>query len=135
MSSYEPRFDLDFARGMVGEKLVGSFLEALSGSKIEVKTDHRVLETGNVFVETHQQVLGQEWKPSGINVSTAEFYCFAGPSGYGFVTIRTDLLKELAGASPRANVTTLSADSSAARGRIVKMNDILELIYLGTNKK
>lgn len=132
MSGYEPRFDLDYQRGLIGEKLVGTFLEALSGSRIEVKTDHRVLETGNVFVETHQQVFGQDWKPSGINVSTAEFYCFAGPSSNGFVTIKTSLLKELAGASPRANVNSRSTESSAARGRIVRMSDILDLIYEGT---
>lgn len=132
MGGYEPRFDLDYQRGLIGEKLVGTFLEALSGSRIEVKTDHRVLETGNVFVETHQQVFGQDWKPSGINVSEAEFYSFAGPSGNGFVTIKTSVLKELAGASPRANVNSRSTESSAARGRIVRMSDILELIYEGT---
>ena len=132
MTPYEPRFDIDYQRGLIGERLVGSFLEALSGSRIEVKTDHRVLETGNVFVETHQQVFGQDWKPSGINVSEVEFYCFAGPSSNGFITIKTALLKELAGASPRANVNSRSTESSAARGRIVRVSDILELIYEGT---
>jgi hypothetical protein len=132
VTPYEPRFDIDYQRGLIGERLVGSFLEALSGSRIEVKTDHRVLETGNVFVETHQQVFGQDWKPSGINVSEAEFYCFAGPSSNGFITIKTSLLKELAGASPRANVNSRSTESSAARGRIVRVSDILELIYEGT---
>lgn len=132
MGGYEPRFDLDYQRGLIGEKLVGTFLEALSGSRIEVKTDHRVLETGNVFVETHQQVFGQDWKPSGINVSQAEFYSFAGPSSNGFITIKTSVLKELASASPRANVNSRSVESSAARGRIVKVSDLLELIYEGT---
>lgn len=129
---YEPRFDLDFSRGLVGESLVGSFLEALSGSRIEVKTDHRVLETGNVFVETHQQVLGQDWKPSGINVSEAEFYSFAGPSGYGFVTIRTDVLRDLAKGAKRGSVYSRSADTSAARGRLVSVADVLEKIFEGT---
>ena len=132
MTPYEPRFDLDYQRGLIGEKLVGSFLEALSGSRIEVKTDYRVLETGNVFVETHQQVFGQDWKPSGINVSEAEFYSFAGPASNGFVTIKTSLLKELAGASPRANVNSRSTETSAARGRLVRVADILEIIYEGT---
>ena len=129
---YEPRFDLDYSRGLIGEALVGSFLECLSGSRIEVKTDHRVLETGNVFVETHQQVLGQDWKPSGINVSAAEFYSFAGPSGYGFVTIRTSVLRELAKEAKRGNVNTRSVHSSAARGRLVPVVDILEKIFEGT---
>lgn len=132
MTGYEPRFDLDYSRGLVGERLVGSFLEALAGSRIEVKTDHRVLETGNVFVETHQQVFGQDWKPSGINVSEAEFYSFAGPSGNGFVTVRTDVLKDLARACPRGNVVSRSRESSSARGRLVKISDIIELIYEGT---
>lgn len=129
---YEPRFDIDYRRGLVGETLVESFLAELAGSRIEVKTDHRVLETGNVFVETHQQPLGGDWKPSGINVSESEFYCFAGPSGNGFITIKKHALLGLAKDARRANVNTQSEYSSAARGRLVPVIDIVESIFEGT---
>lgn len=54
MSLYQPDFDVDFRRGKVGEDLVGTFLEQLAGSTIEVKTDYRADMTGNVYVETWQ---------------------------------------------------------------------------------
>lgn len=129
---YEPRFDIDYERGLVGERLVGTFLEALAGSRIEVKTDHRVLETGNVFVETHQQPFNRDWKPSGINVSTADWYCFAGPSGNGFITVSKRVLIDLSRDAKRANVVTQSKESSAARGRLVPVANIVEAIFEGT---
>lgn len=49
---YEPKFAVDFTRGRVGEELVETFLADLQGKKIEVKTDYRINETGNVYVET-----------------------------------------------------------------------------------
>jgi hypothetical protein len=54
MGGYEPRFDVDFTRGRVGEDLVETFLADLVGKKIEIKTDYRINETGNVYLETWQ---------------------------------------------------------------------------------
>jgi hypothetical protein len=100
MAGYEPRFDIDFQRGLVGENLVGTFLQGLAGSRIEVKTDYQAWRTGNLYVETHQHLRGQ-WVKSGINLSQSEYYCFAGPTGCGFITIETRELIRLAIESPR----------------------------------
>lgn len=129
--TYEPRFDIDYERGMVGERLVGTFLESLAGSKIEVKTDHRVNETGNVFVESHQKNHTSDWRPSGINTSESDFWCFAGPSGNGFITIKKTALFELAMSAPRATVNAANKETNSARGRLVKMADIIQTIYKG----
>lgn len=130
MAGYEPRFDIDFSRGLVGEELVGTFLEDLQGSLIEVKTDHRVLETGNVYVEIFQQnVSSEEWVKSGLNVSKSNWYVFAGPSGKGFVAISKDELMKLAIPAPRANQPIKNEHTNASRGALVKISAILEAIF------
>jgi hypothetical protein len=129
LGGYEPHFDIDFKRGQIGEKLVGTFLEALSGSKIEVKTDYRVLETGNVYVEIYQQNLNGEWKASGINITEADWFVFAGPSGKGFLAIDRGELMKLVVPAPRANQPIKSTKTNASRGALVKLSEINETIF------
>jgi hypothetical protein len=129
LSGYEPRFDLDYRRGLVGEHLVGSFLEALSGTRIEVKTDYGAYRTGNLYVESHQTTKDGGWKPSGINISESEWYCFAGPGGVGFIAIRKEALLELAQASPRSETKVHNAQTRATKGRLVKLTDIIAKIF------
>jgi hypothetical protein len=128
-AGYQPHFDIDFQRGLVGEKLVGTFLESLSGSLIEVKTDYRAHETGNVYVEGWQQNLEGEWYKSGINATHADWFVYAGPQGRGFIAMRTEDLMELAKASPRAEITTHNANTRQTRGRIVRLTDMIETIF------
>lgn len=132
----QPAFDVDYRRGLIGENLVGTFLEALAGSLIEVKTDFRVLETGNVFVETHQYPASQQeiYEPSGINVTAAEWYCIAGPSGNGFIAIKKDALMALTIQAPRADVQNVDVKSNKSRGRLVKITDLIQTIYKKENQ-
>jgi hypothetical protein len=134
--TYEPRFDLDFERGKVGENLVGTFLQALEGGRIEVKTDYRVTETGNLYIETWQyrQPDKSDIKPSGINTSEAEFWCFASPKGNGFLMVDAKTLKAvLRDTNPReVSQPKMSAHTMASVGRIVPIKDIL--IALGLHK-
>jgi hypothetical protein len=122
---YEPRFDIDYERGLVGEKLVGTFLQALSGTKIEVKTDYQAWRTGNVYVETMQRTKTGIWIASGINISESEWYCIAGPTGVGFIAIRKDALYELARLSPKTSCNTASKHTNASIGRLVRISDII----------
>jgi hypothetical protein len=134
MGKYEPRFDLDFSRGLIGEHLVETFLADLVGKKIEVKTDYRVNETGNVYVETWQysQPDTSDKKQSGINVSEAEYYCFGSPSGDGFIMIKTSVLKEfIRNTNPReARQTIASKETKASIGRLIPLADLLASIGL-----
>jgi hypothetical protein len=131
---YEPRFDFDYARGKVGENLVGSFLEALQGGTIEVKTDYRVTETGNVYVETKQykQPDKSDIKLSGINTTEADYWCFASPDGTGFIMVKTETLKQvIRNTKPReVSQPKFSALTSASTGRIVSIVEILKAIKL-----
>ena len=130
----EPHFDIDFARGKVGEDLVQTFLADLVGQKIEVKTDYRVTETGNVYVETWQyhKEDASDRKQSGINITQADYYCFASPDASGFVMIKTEALKEIIREQKCIEVrqTRINPKTNASFGRLVKMSDILAKIRL-----
>lgn len=134
MGKYEPRFDVDFSRGRVGEELVETFLADLAGKKVEVKTDYRIGETGNVYVETWQykQPDASDKYQSGINVSQAEYYCFGSPTGEGFVMIKTDALKKfITNTNPRETRQPISSDkTNASIGRLIPLADLLASIGL-----
>ena len=129
--NYQPAFDIDFTRGLVGENLTKTFLNDLAGSLIEVKTDYRAHETGNVYVETHQYPQHQpaESQPSGINLSEAQWYVFAGPSNTGFIAIKKDELMRLVIEAPRAEIAAQNINSNQTRGRLVRLVDIMAAIY------
>lgn len=134
MSKYEPRFDVDFTRGRVGEELVETFLADLAGKKVEVKTDYRIGETGNVYVETWQYKNedASDRYQSGINVSQAEYYCFGSPTGEGFVMVNTSALKEfIRNTNPRETRQPISTDkTNASIGRLIPLADLLASIGL-----
>jgi hypothetical protein len=134
MAGYEPRFDVDFTRGRIGEELLETFLADLIGKKVEVKTDYRVNETGNVYVETWQysEPDASDKKQSGINVSEAEYYCFGSPLGEGFIMIKTSVLKQfISNTNPRETRQPIaSKETKASIGRLIPLADLLASIGL-----
>ena len=68
-------FDLDLSVGHEGESLVNQLLT--NGKTIEVKTDLKWKNTGNLYIETicwsHNN---EEWYPSGISTTKAEYWAF-----------------------------------------------------------
>jgi len=131
--TYQPDFDHDYRRGLVGENLVESFLVALQGGTIETKTDSRTHETGNVYVETWQWRTDEsQAKQSGINITKSDWYCFASPNGNGFVMISTQALKEVIRDTnaPEARQPIASEKTMASKGRLVKMSEIMKKIGL-----
>ena len=84
-------FDLDLKDGLAGETLLHSIL---TGKKIEVKTDFRVSETGNIVIEFESR-----GKPSGIATTEADYWCIIFGGAHSFkqmVLIETERLKEIA---------------------------------------
>ena len=124
MSGYNPAFDVDFRRGLVGEETHKAFLFGTH----EVKTDYRTADTGNFYVETWQQPHGKDWKPSGVNTTEADFWVQASPLGVGGLFIRTSELKQLlADKKPRETRQPVSSsETSASKGRLVRLQDVLE---------
>lgn len=67
-------FDIDLSKGKAGEDTVAHLLTI---ETVEVKTDFKWKNTGNVYVETHCWYnSSKEWKPSGLNVSKATHWAF-----------------------------------------------------------
>lgn len=67
-------WDIDLRDGLAGEKTVADLLKAQT---IEVKTDRRWYQTGNVYIEMqcwYQKE--QAYRPSGINVTKASHWAF-----------------------------------------------------------
>ena len=85
-----PKFDIDLERGKVGEDSHKDFLVG----KHEVKTDYRTAETGNFYIE-FTQYNGNEYKPSGIDITEADFWVQASPKGTGGLYLTTQQLREL----------------------------------------
>jgi len=134
-SGYAPDFDIDYRRGQVGETLVGTFLEAVSGSTIEVKTDYRAHETGNLYVETNQKLPDGRWVKSGISISKANFYCFAGPKGEGFLTIPTAALKKVMSEAGRfVHMDRASVSSRDTIGFLVRVQDVVNAVFESEGK-
>lgn len=139
MSNYEPHFDIDFTRGKVGENLLQTFLSDLQGKTIEVKTDYRVTETGNVYVETWQyhQPDCSDKKQSGINITQSDYYCFASPDATGFIMIKTESLKDLLRETnpTETRQPKINDKTNASIGRLVKVKDIMKKLKLWQDDK
>lgn len=95
MSTYRVEWDFTFQRGEVGEVLAESLLKGESVGSVEVKTDGRWQDTGNVYVEyecQHDSV----WKRSGIATTTASHWAFVLEGTGTVVFVETEVLKAIA---------------------------------------
>lgn len=131
MGEFEPHFDFDFQRGLVGEKLHDEFLQSLAFGKHEVKTDYQVARTGNFYVETHQHRDNRAHpRPSGLNVTESKFWVQASPLGVGAIYVKTDALKEmiLRGQFRQAEQPISGDKTMASVGRLVRLDDVLKLL-------
>jgi hypothetical protein len=85
-----PNFDIDLERGQIGEDLHKEFLLG----KHEVKTDFKAMETNNFYIE-YNQLNGNGYKPSGIEVTEADFWVEASPLAKGGFYIKMEFLRAL----------------------------------------
>lgn len=70
----DSNWDLDLRDGLAGESKIA---DLLSLDTVEVKTDRRWYQTGNVYIETEcWYQSSQTWEPSGIRVSKATHWAF-----------------------------------------------------------
>ena len=125
-TGYSPDFDLDLRTGALGEHLVGTFWEELQRTgTVEVKVDRGAWRTGNHYVETAQSSDGVTFRPSGINTTRAHWWVVASPSEFGFIAIRTDVLKRLCVDAPQAEQPIRDGKTNASKGRLVRMQDLM----------
>lgn len=129
--TYQPDFDIDNRRGAIGERLIGTFLEAMGTATVEVKTDYGAHRTGNFYIETAQRPQSAAegvFVASGINVSKASWWTFAGPGENGFIAIKSDVLKGLAINSRETEQPVHSSRTNQTKGRLVRVDDIVAAI-------
>lgn len=127
----EPRFDRDLERGNVGENLLELFFDdAEDNNMFEVKTDYRINETGNIYVETHKfrKPDQSDAVPSGINITEAKWWVQASPEGDAMFILSTDKLRKYidlvqppASAQPIAN-----SHSAASLGVLVPVKGLMK---------
>ncbi len=84
-----PNWENDLAFGESGEQRVIETLRSLGNGKVEVKTDRRAEQTGNVYIEYECNGC-----PSGLKTSDADWWAFV--LGNRVVFIPSQELRELA---------------------------------------
>ena len=119
---FNPNFDLCLE---FGEKYENEFQAIVESKQIEVKTDARCEETGNVYVEFQSR-----GKDSGIRVTTAKYWVFCLHTDkfkdQTYVFIPTRRLKKLLA----TNDYTIrpGGDNYTSKGFLVPKEDLLKLV-------
>ena len=108
------RYDLDL--GQLGEKLV---FDVLTNKKVEVKTDYKATQTGNVFIEYFSR-----GKESGIAISKSDFYCFV-TSNENITFIETKKLKKLCRKYLDTNRDVKGGDNNTSCGILLPLIEII----------
>lgn len=111
-------FKYDLKLGQKGENLFAKIIQS-KGNTIEVKTDFRALETGNLFVEYESR-----GKPSGIAKSEAIWYTFV-LSNNILITISTKKLKGICREYHKTIRDVIGGDSNTSKGILLPVDRIM----------
>jgi hypothetical protein len=116
-------FDLDYAYGLEGEKLVNELLT--SGKTVEVKRDRKWHQTGNLYLEMQCWYRGTEsWQDSGICTTKASYWAFVLKSSVLMVEINV-LVKAMAKHGKRVEC---NIEPNRSRGYLLSVDNLLEVI-------
>lgn len=113
--NYNSDFKYDLQVGQLGEQKLA---EILNDSKIEVKTDLKAHQTGNVFIEYSSRN-----KPSGISTSEAEYYAFIIKGS--IVIKKSSHLKDICRKYLGTNRDVLGGDNNTSKGILLPIKDLL----------
>jgi len=113
-------WDIDLRDGEAGESKLADLLAI---DTVEVKTDRRWKETGNIYIETScYYVASQQWKESGIMVSKATHWAYM-LEDVAFI-MPTEVIKKAAlewGRPINCNI-----EPNPSKGYLITPNEILE---------
>lgn len=112
---YNSNFKYDLKIGQKGEKKLAEILE---NKTIEVKTDLRAKETGNVYVEYKSR-----GKLSGLATTEADYYCFIIEDNLHL--IETNKLKDLCRKYRHTKRDTWGGDDDTSKGILLPINELL----------
>jgi predicted DNA-binding transcriptional regulator AlpA len=128
----EPRFDIDFIRSKEGVKAHNLFLETTQNpdleGKHEVKTDYISQKTGNLYIEYAQRGLDGVWRPSGLSVTTSEYWVQMSPTDKAGFWVDHQLLKDFIKANDFrvAEQPICTEDTNASVGILVPFIALLQ---------
>lgn len=130
VDGYEPRFDIDYERDRQGELFVHDIIRLLQTESVEVKTDERAKDTGNVYVE-YECLRGGEYVKSGLATTDADAWVFVLEKGDLAVFVSTLMLRELAReAYKKGRLRECVRGSHPTRGVVIPL---AELVSAGTH--
>ena len=114
---HNSNFEYDLHLGVLGEKLVKGIFK--NPDKVEVKTDFKAKDTGNVFVEYESR-----GKLSGISTTKAEWYCFV-LSNENVIFLKTKKLKELC--KKKGLERKSGGDKNTSKGILLPIKQLIKL--------
>lgn len=120
-SNNDFRYDLE-----IGQMFEGSLSDILSNKKIEVKTDIKAMQTGNLFIEIYSR-----GKASGLSTTQADFYAFILPideNDFTTILISVDKLKCIVKNTYNKNGFTIGGDENSSKGVLIKIDDLWQTI-------
>ena len=115
-------FDLDLSVGHEGESLVNELLT--NGKTIEVKTDLKWKDTGNLYIETVcWSYNNNEWYPSGLSSTKANYWAFV-LEGNVFIVL-TDTLRRAV--TLWGHPITCNIEPNPSKGYLIRPDKILQV--------
>ena len=111
-------WDIDFDFGVKGENMVANTLKY-----VEVKTDRRWKETGNIYIEVYcYYQKTQSWEPSGLSVTTSQHWAFNLEGT--IIVVATDVLKYAC--SNFGKKISCAIPPNPSRGYLITVDDLLK---------
>ena len=118
----DSNWDLDLRAGLTGESRVA---DLLSLDTVEVKTDRRWVETGNIYIETScYYKSSNSWELSGMSVSKATHWAFVLEDSVVIVPLYR--LKEAVTRVGRP--ITCNIPPNPSRGYLLNVSSLIELV-------
>jgi hypothetical protein len=118
----DSNWDLDLRAGEAGESYLADLLHA---DTIEVKTDRRWKDTGNLYIETtcwsHNN---DEWYASGLSATKASYWAFVLEGG--ILLVPTETLKKVV--TVRGRAINCNIQPNPSKGYLIKVEDIMDAL-------
>lgn len=112
---YNADFSYDLAVGQMSEKALGDIFE---NKKVEVKSDLKAKETGNLFIEYESR-----GEPSGIAKSQADYWCF--DIGHLFILIESEKLKSIVRPKLGTKADIRGGDKNTSKGVLLPITELI----------
>jgi hypothetical protein len=124
----QPNFIRDLEFGRKGERKIKSFLENIASGHLEVKTDR--YRNGRMVIELEQKPSEQDWKPSGLMVTTAKWWVYQYGTDGAFNIISVDRMKRYVEAVKDDKEMKMfgTRGDNKSRGYLLEPDEVVDLM-------